>query len=371
MIVMTVNAGSTSVRLAAFDAGEVAAGGLPHELVRERRETRALNPSAVLKEFSDRFDLSRLGAIAHRVVHGGSRFVAPTRIDAANQRALAELDELAPLHNPVARAWLAAARTLYAPNVRQVAVFDTAFFANLPARAASYAIPDSIGAAIGVRRYGFHGLAHEAMWSRWCEAAPDLDRGGRLITLQLGGGASVTAIERGMPVDTSMGFTPLEGLVMATRSGDIDPSIVPYLARRLGESSERVIERLNREAGLLGVSGRSSDMSELVRDPSARSRLAVELFCTRARKYVGAYLALMGGCDGIVFGGGIGEHVPEVRAGILNGMEWAGIVLDADANHSARSESRCLSTPASAVRVWVVQVDEEQRLARAAAALAA
>jgi acetate kinase len=362
MIVMTVNAGSTSVRLAAFDVG----AREPRELVRERRESGGLEPSAVLPEFANRFDSTQLVAVAHRVVHGGQRFIEPTRIDAASEQALTELDELAPLHNPVARAWITAARALFEARVRHIAVFDTAFFARLPPSAALYAIPDSIGAGLGVRRYGFHGLAHEALWSRWCELAPHLERGGRLITLQLGGGSSIAAIDRGRPLDTSMGFTPLEGLVMATRSGDIDPSIVPYLAKRLGVTSETVIERLNRESGLLGVSGRSSEMNELVGDSSPQSRLAVELYCMRARKYVGAYLAVLGGCDAIVFGGGIGEHVPEIRARILHGMEWAGIALDELANRNALSTDARISSEASLVRICVLQVDEERQLVRGA-----
>lgn len=366
MLVMTVNAGSTSVRLAAF---ELADGDL-RRAAYERHASTGLDPDTTLRAFGARLDAAQLAAVAHRVVHGGTRFTGPTRIDAAAEQALAALDELAPLHNPVARRWIAAARAALPARVAHVAVFDTAFFARLPPRAAQYAIPAPLGEPLGVRRYGFHGLAHEAMWERWCALAPDLDRGGRLVTLQLGGGASVAAIDRGAPLDTSMGFTPLEGLVMATRAGDIDAAVVPHLAARLGEPAGRVIERLNREAGLLGVSERSSDLNELLDDPSPAARLAVEMYCTRARKYVGAYLALLGGCDGIVFGGGIGEHVPQARDAILRDMQWAGIVLDAKANAAARSGDARISADASRVRVWAVSVDEERRLARAAAALA-
>lgn len=359
---MTVNAGSTSVKLGAFDIAD----GEPRELVRERRAGRELDVGSVLREFANRFDTKKLAAIAHRVVHGGTQFVAPTWIDARVEETLIGLGRLAPLHNPVALAWIAGARSTFAPHVGHIAVFDTAFFARLPPRAAHYAIPASIGAELGVRRYGFHGLAHEAMWSRWCELRPDLEHGGRLITLQLGGGCSIAAIDRGQPIDTSMGFTPLEGLVMATRAGDIDASVVPYLAARLGESSARVIERLNSESGLLGTSGRSSEMSELIHDPSPAARLAVEMFCVRARKYVGAYLALLGGCDGIVFGGGIGENVPEVRARIVGGMEWAGIVLDARANADTRGVEACIGRHPGPIGVHVIAVDEERALARGA-----
>jgi acetate kinase len=362
MIVATVNAGSTSVRLAAFKVSN----GAPIELARERHAGRDLDPANALADFAARIDKSRLVAVAHRVVHGGTQFRGPVLIDDAVRRQLDELSTLAPLHNPVAVAWIEAATAVFGATVKQVAVFDTAFFADLPAQAARYAIPARWGSDFDVRRYGFHGLAHEAMWRRWCELRPELDRGGRLVTLQLGGGCSMAAIDRGRPIETSMGFTPLEGLVMATRSGDVDPSIVPYLAARLGEPSERVIERLNSEAGLLGVSGITSDMSALIADPAPSAQLAVSMFCTRARKYLGAYLALLEGCDGIVFGGGIGEHIPEVRTRILEGMQWAGIELDPQANVQEVGEASRISAPRSGVQVYVVAVDEEQALARAA-----
>jgi acetate kinase len=364
MLVMTVNAGSTSVKLAAFacERGEL------RELVRERRATQATDREAILRGFATRVGCSPPRAVAHRVVHGGTHFVEPALLDASTEAWLDELDVLAPLHNPVARTWIAAGRSVW-PGAEHVAAFDTAFFAGLPSRAAHYAIPDTLGAHAGVRRYGFHGLAHEAMWLRWCKLEPALAQGGRLITLQLGGGASVTAIDRGRPVDTSMGFTPLEGLVMSTRSGDIDPSVVPYLGAHLGVTPEHVIDLLNRQSGLLGVSGRSAELGELLHDDSPASRLAVEMFCTRARKYVGAYLALLNGCDGIVFGGGIGEHVPEVRAAILRDMAWAGILLDETANTASVSGEACISEAASAARIRVLAVDEERLLAGAAVRL--
>ncbi|HKZ74789.1 MAG TPA: hypothetical protein VJ011_12035, partial [Steroidobacteraceae bacterium] len=322
----------------------------------------------LLRAFLARIPAGNLKAVAHRIVHGGTRFTRPTRLDAAPEQALRELSALAPLHNPRALEWLAAARTAVAGEVAHIGVFDTAFFATLPAVAATYAVPAAIGSALGVRRYGFHGLAHESMWLRWQALRPDLARGGRLITLQLGGGCSAAAIHGGQPIDTSMGFSPLEGLVMATRSGDVDPAIVAFLSRQLGESAERIVERLNTEAGLLGVSGRSSDVTTLLRDPSPEARFAVELYCYRARKYIGAYLAALGGCDGIAVGGGVGEHVPEVRTGMLRGMAWAGIELDEDANARAVGGDARISAAGSAVHVHVVPVDEDRGLARAAAA---
>lgn len=364
MIVLTVNSGSTSVRLAAFDAGTDAA---LHELVRERYEAGGVAKRDVLARFVGRLPRRDVSVVAHRIVHGGTRFTRPTPIDATVEAHLRELSELAPLHNPPALEWLAAARDALGDGVPQVAVFDTAFFSALPRVAAEYAVPRAIGVDAGVRRYGFHGLAHESMWRRWRDLRPRLPEGGRLITLQLGGGCSVAAIERGKPIETSMGFSPLEGLVMATRSGDVDAAIVPFLSQRLGESASRVVERLNTESGLLGVSRRSSSVRELLDDASPEARFAVELYCHRARQYVGACLAVLGGCDGIVFGGGVGEHTPEVRAMILSGMTWAGIEIDARANAAATGGDACISSSASGTAVHVVRIDEDSALARAAA----
>jgi len=362
MVLLTVNSGSTSTKLAAF----AVAGDVLSPIARESYPGGADRPGATLADFARRFDSLDVAAVAHRVVHGGTRFTQPTLVDAEVESALAAISALAPLHNPPALEWIAAARQRFAPAVAQIAAFDTAFFARLPRVASEYALPASFGTSQGVRRYGFHGLAHEAMWRRWCELRPDLDAGGRIVTLQLGGGCSMAAIDRGRPVDTSMGFSPLEGLVMATRAGDVDPAVVPYLSQRLGWPADAVVQRLNRESGLLGVSGRTSDLSALVIDPSAQAQFAVELYCYRARKYLGAYLAVLGGCDGIVFGGGAGEHVPEVRERILHGMQWAGIALDSRANGAARDGEARISAADSRVIVQVAPGDEERSLARAA-----
>ena len=363
MILMTVNSGSASIKLAAFEANGAEP---PRRIDQEHRHDPDADARKVLGAFLRRADMTQLVAVAHRVVHGGTRLIGPVRIDAAVEAEIDALSPLAPLHNPLALRWVASARALCGSNVAQVAAFDTAFFANLPRVAAEYALPASIGTDHGVRRYGFHGLAHEALWRRWCELRPDLAAAGRLITLQLGGGASVSAIAAGHPIDTSMGFSPLEGLVMATRSGDIDPAVIPYLERRLGCSSERIVERLNRDSGLRGLSGVTSDMSELIGSSTAEARFAVELYCYRARKYVGAYLAALGGCDGIVFGGGVGEHIPGVRERILLGMTWAGIAVDRAANDVAIGREARISSAATPVSVYVIPVDEEQALARAA-----
>ena len=209
-------------------------------------------------------------------------------------------------------------------------------------------------------------VAHEAMLRRWQQLYPELPGGGRLITLQLGGGCSIAALSAGRPVDTSMGFSPLEGLVMATRSGDIDPAVVPYLQRRLRQSSDEIIEKLNREAGLTGLTGGCADLSALLSSPDPQARLAVDLYCYRARKYIGSYLAVLGGCDGILFSGGVGEHVPAVRARILEGMQWAGIELDRAANEACRGQEARLTAPHGRVAIEVIPADEDAMLTAAA-----
>ena len=365
MALLTVNSGSTSVKLALYEAD--AAKALTR-VASEQHSGALLDPAAVLRRLAAR--LARAPqVIAHRVVHGGTRFVQPTRIDAEVQAAIEQLSALAPLHNPVALGWMSAARELWGNETPQVAVFDTAFFAQLPRVAAEYALPARLGLERGVRRYGFHGLAHEAMWEGWCRLYPRLAAGGRLITLQLGGGCSMAAIDGGRPVDTSMGFSPLEGLVMATRSGDLDPAIVAYLQRELALNGARVIELLNEESGLAGLAASDANPAALLADPSPQAQFAVELYCYRIRKYIGAYLAVLGGCDGIVFGGGVGEHVPGVRARALEGLAWAGIELDADLNEAARSGDAQIGAAEAPVKLHVVSADEESVLARAAAAL--
>jgi acetate kinase len=370
MIVLTVNTGSTSVKLTAFEpqssAGE--AGPPPRRLAAQHLTSHP-DPAGALRGFLGQLPAPP-AAVVHRVVHGGIRFTGPTLIDDGAREAIAALSELAPLHNPVALRWIDAARETCDASVKQVAAFDTAFFSTLPRVAAEYALPAELGVELGVRRYGFHGLAHQAMCERWQDLEPRLPGGGRLITFQLGGGCSIAALDQGRPRDTSMGFSPLEGLVMETRSGDIDAAVVPYLERRLGVSGERVIEMLNERCGLAGVAGSAEDPQALLDSGTAAAQFAVELYCYRARKYLGAYLTVLGGCDGIAFGGGVGEHVPEVRARILSGLEWAGIEVDQAANEAARGSESRINGPASGVSLWVVPVDEELLMVRAALSVA-
>ena len=284
---------------------------------------------------------------------------------------------LAPLHNPVSLRWICATREVLGADISQIAVFDTAFFTALPEIARTYAIPHELARKHALYRYGFHGLAHQAMWLGWCnrnlkpdtstlDADQEPDGRERIISIQLGSGCSITAIEKGVPRDTSMGFSPLEGLVMATRSGDIDPGLITYLQRQEGLTTEQLDQLLNEQSGLSGVSGRSGDMRQLLDSQDGQSRLAVDLYCYRARKYLGAYLAVLGGADAIIFGGGVGENVPAVREKILTGMQWCGIEVDSKRNRDSSGIAR-ISSEGSGVEVWVIPVDEAAILAREAA----
>ena len=304
--------------------------------------------------------------MGHRVVHGGSRFVTPARIDDEVIGALHDLSELAPLHNPPAIEGILAAREALGADVPMVAVFDTAFHSALPVVAYTYALPRDMAGKYGIRRYGFHGIAHEYMLDSYVSRSGAAREQANIITLQLGNGCSACAIRGGKSIDTSMGFTPLEGLVMGTRSGDIDPGIVGWLAGHEGADVESVVEWLNKRSGLLGVSGTTSDMRTLLtqREIDPAANLAVELFCYRVRKYIGGYMAALGdvgGAQAIVFGGGIGEHAAYVRERILLGMEWCGIEVDSGRN--AANEER-ISTDGSTCAVYVVAVEEALLIAR-------
>lgn len=366
-VVLTVNTGSSSVRLAAF-APEL--GSLPLPLLASGHfPGEWSNPAAMLHAFLTGHGIEAVTAVAHRIVHGGAHLTAPCRIDAEVEAEIERLAPLAPLHNTRALEWIRASRALVGVAATQVAVFDTAFYAALPEVAVTYALPRALCVRHDIRRYGFHGIAHQAMWRRWCDLRGDLRAGGRVISLQLGAGCSITAIRDGQAVDTSMGFSPLEGLVMATRSGDVDPGVLLFLQRAEGLAPERIERLFNEEAGLLGLSGTTGDMRRLIDSSAPAATRAVEVYCYRARKYIGAYLATLGGADAILFGGGVGEQAPEVRAQVLNGLEGLGIALDADANHAALGAEMRISTRGNATEVWVLPVDEAAILAQAAMAV--
>ena len=310
-----------------------------------------------------------IAAAVHRVVHGGARFTAPTRLDESVLAALDALTELAPLHNPPALSAIRAVQSALGADVPMVAVFDTAFHRALPPCAANYPLPHELTARHGLRRFGFHGIAHDYMLRRYAHLAGVPIEDAVLITLQLGGGCSAAAIRGGRSVDTSMGFTPLEGLMMGTRTGDLDPGLLLYLARKEALGVADLEDLLNQRSGLLGVSGRSADMREVLAAAphDARAALAVDMFCYRARKYIGAYLAALGGAQAVVFGGGIGENDPLIRQRICEGLDWFGLALDPVRNAAATGVEGRISRDEARVQAWVVSVDEAALMVEAAA----
>jgi acetate kinase len=389
MNVLAINCGSTSLkfRLAGVDSNDPDAGqasiasgtinGIGSQAEVDFRaepdgrlqETRAVDDLGagvrVMLDWLQKAvvrDAIRIDAVGHRIVHGGERFNAPTRINAATLAGIESLEELAPLHNAPALAAVRAVNDAFGDSVPSVATFDTTFHRTMPARAATYALPLDLMEKHGIRRYGFHGLAHRSMVQRYATLRRRPLEQLRMVTLQLGGGCSITAIDKGRSVDTSMGFTPLEGLMMATRSGNLDPSLPAFLARREHVDAEVIDQVLNTRSGLLGVSGRSGDVRVLLRaeaEGDARSALALDIFCYRARKAIGAFLAALNGADAVVFGGGVGEHQPGLRARICAGLEFCGLALDPERNGAAVAGEAQIGAGSSAIDVYVIPSDEE------------
>ena len=317
-------------------------------------------------------ELRAIDAVGHRVVHGADRFADSVLIDDAVIAELQGLCEIAPLHNPGAVSGIRAARKILGDAVPMVAAFDTSFHHTIPETAAFYAIPYELSLKHKIRRYGFHGLAHRYDVGRYAELIGKPVAQVSAVTLHLGNGCSATAIRDGQSIDTSMGFTPLEGLVMGTRSGDLDPALVSYLARKEQVDAAEVESWLNKRSGLLGLSGLSNDMRELTAayHTNPRARLAIDVFCYRARKYMGAYLAVLEGrAEAVIFSGGIGENSPLVRKNLLGGMEWCGLNLDDAGNESVIGRDGRISAAQSKLDVFVIHTDEEAIIARETAGL--
>ena len=355
--IAVVNTGSATLKLAQFEAGT----GSLRERSSETHEWRSADDREEAIERALREVGKPPDIIGHRVVHGGSRFCEPVRIDAGVEQALEELVSLAPLHNGPALTAIRAARRIF-PDTPSVAVFDTAFHARRPEVSMRYALPREWHERFGFRRYGFHGIAHASLLQSYAEAVSQAQDEVSAVTLQLGAGCSACAIKSGRSIETSMGYTPLEGLVMATRSGDIDPAIVLKLARE-GYTADEIDEQLNRHAGLLGLAG-SSDMREVLNGAGRGDRgasLALELFAYRLVLTIGAYLTLLEGKGAIVFGGGIGEHAPEVRARVAQGLAAWNVALDPGRN-AAGGPGR-IST-AESRPVYVFETREEPMIAR-------
>jgi len=371
MNVLVINCGSSSVKFQVVDTtnGEALTAGKIERIGADKTHGDAIGE--VLAQTGEH----DVGAVGHRVVHGGERFHDATRIDDDVIAAIEACVPLAPLHNPANLAGIAAARAAL-PDVPHVAVFDTAFHVRMPRRAKTYALDQELAATHGIRRYGFHGTSHEyvagAAASFLGEELKDL----RIITLHLGSGASACAVELGGSVETSMGMTPLEGLVMGTRSGDLDPGVVLHLARALGV--DETDEVLNRKSGLAGLSGVGNDLRDIqdrAEGGDDRARLAITVFSHRCRKYIGAYAAAMGGVDAIVLTGGIGENSVEMRRRILQRLEFLGVRLDEDKNRDARVSHENpvvdVSEGPARVRALVVATNEERMIATKTAAVAA
>ncbi|HSE09857.1 MAG TPA: acetate kinase [Nocardioidaceae bacterium] len=387
-VVLVLNAGSSSLKYSLVEAetGESLAGGLVerigestgslthHGPAGEKRLEQAIAThedalAAVLEAFEAQgpsLDEVELVAVGHRVVHGGDLFADPVLVDDEVIAEIRDLIPLAPLHNPANLEGVEVARRLF-PELPQVAVFDTAFHQTLPEHAYTYAVPRAWTAEHAVRRYGFHGTSH-AFVSR--EAARLLGREPEevnVIVLHLGNGCSATAVSGGRSVDTSMGMTPLEGLVMGTRSGDVDPALHAHLHREEGWSLEEIDRVLNRESGLKGMSGQNDfrELQRMVDAGDGAARLAFDVYCYRIRKYVGAYTAVLGRVDAIVFTAGVGQHSAAVRAASLAGLEAMGVEVDASLNEGATGrEPAVVSTSAGRVAVMVVPTNEEWEIAR-------
>ncbi len=391
MRLLVVNTGSSSVQLqlvaVADDARDADGGtvevsakienlrGAPKLVLNgESRAASSTNHAAAALEILDAapdvLAAGRIDAVAHRIVHGGAVFREPVRIDDAVLAALRELEALAPLHNTVARGVIDALRGRL-PDTPHVAVFDTAFHAGLPDVASTYAIAPELAAKHGVRRYGFHGTAYRYMVRRYEKLAGAQRDTAKLVAVHLGGGCSAVAVDAGRSVETSMGMTPLEGLVMGTRAGDIDAGVIELLARREHQTTSEVIDVLNRKSGLRALSGTTEDTRVLVKtmhdDP--RARLALEVFCHRIVKYVGAYLAVLGGADALLLGGVINENTPWVRERVCRRFAWCGLELDPARNAATIDRDGRISTDGSRLQAWVIPAREDLQLAFEAACL--
>lgn len=392
--VLVVNSGSSSIKYQIIDdhSGERIAQGLV-ERIGERGAGRVIYRgsagesvteqdipdhsagfAAIVEEFraaGTPIDCLGIVAVGHRVVHGGSEFIAPTVIDDSVAKRILALAELAPLHNPGHYAAIVAARAVF-PDLPHVAVFDTAFHQSMPAEAYTYAIDRELARQHGIRRYGFHGISHAIVSRRAAEHLGRPVTELKQIVMHLGNGASACAVDGGRSVDTSMGLTPLEGLVMGTRSGDIDAGAILHLLRR-GVSVDEVDAELNKRAGFLGITG-SNDFRDVragITDGDLDAQLGKDVYVHRAKHYLGAYLAVLGGADTVVFTAGLGENAPELRAAICAGFEWCGLFIDEARNEEHTSGARIISTDDSRITVLVVPTDEEAEIAKQSIALVA
>ena len=310
-------------------------------------------------------DLKEIDAVGHRTVHGGEKFNKSVRLTEEVLKVYEECNDLAPLHNPANLKGIRAVQELM-PEMPQVGVFDTAFHQTMPKEAFMYALPYELYEKYGVRRYGFHGTSHRYVSQRVCEFLGVKAEGKKIITCHIGNGASIAAVKDGKCVDTSMGLTPLEGLIMGTRSGDVDGGALTFIEKKLGLDADGLSDLLNKKSGMLGITGVSSDMREIEKayeNGNERAKLAFDMYFYRIRKYIGAYAAAMDGCDIIVFTAGVGENQPSLREEVCKKLTYLGVEIDVEKNKNLRGKEALISTPESKVAVCVIPTDEELMIA--------
>ena len=395
MNILVINAGSSSLKyqLIRMEDESILCKGVCERIgIDGKYSYKAMNGYKVEKEadlftHKDAFDVilhemvqgeghvidsvNEIAAIGHRVTHGGDKFSHSVLVDEATIDAIANMRDISPLHNPPQAATIRACRTVFGEALPMAAVFDTAFHATMPPKAYTFAIPYKYYEEHGVRRYGFHGTSHRYVSGRMAELLGEMPH--RLITCHLGNGSSLAAIKDGKVVDTSMGFTPLDGIIMGTRCGSIDPAIMPFLMDKTGMTAKEMDTYMNKKSGMLGISGISSDFRDLgaaAEKGDERAKLALDMFVYAVKKYIGSYAAALNGADAIVFTAGVGENDREVRRDILKDMEYMGIVADFDYNMTCpRGEEVCISKPESKVKIFVIPTDEEMTIARDTARL--
>ncbi|MEN1968210.1 acetate kinase [Lentibacillus sp. N15] len=386
MLILAINAGSSSLKYQLIQMPEenvLAKGvieriGLENplftiEINGEKKSMDAAIPDheAAVKWLLERLktsgviqSLGEISAIGHRVVHGGERFTDSVKITDDVIQEIEAVSELAPLHNPANLTGIRAFREVL-PHVDMVAVFDTAFHQTMPEKSYLYSLPYDYYKKYGIRKYGFHGTSHKYVSKRASELLGIPLEQLRLISCHLGNGASITAIDQGKSIDTSMGFTPLAGVTMGTRSGNLDPALIPYIMEKTGQTAEEVVDVLNKQSGMLALSGFSSDLRDIEEqaEENDRAELALEVFATRIHKYLGSYAAKMSGVDAIIFTAGVGENSVTIRKKVLTGLEFMGVYWDPALNH-VRGKEAFINYPHSPVKVIVIPTDEEVMIAR-------
>lgn len=390
MKILVLNCGSSSIKYALYDMDDrsvMAQGGIErvgmegafvkvklpngekrtieHEIPEHTEGVKLIFSLLTDKAIGAIKSLEEIDAVGHRMVHAGEKFAHSVVIDDEVIKAYEECIDLAPLHNPANLKGVNAVRSLM-PNMPQVGVFDTAFHQTMPKHAFMYALPYELYEKYGIRRYGFHGTSHRYVSARACEyLGLDYEKQ-RIITCHIGNGGSVAAIKNGKCIDTSMGLTPLEGIMMGTRSGNVDAGALVYLQKKLGLSADELSDLLNKKSGMLGISGISSDMREVreaAENGNERAKLAISMYTYCIKKYVGAYAAAMGGCDIIVFTAGVGENQDIVRELVCTDMEYMGVEMDVEKNSKIRAEEAVLSMPESKVKIVLIPTDEELMIA--------